>query len=225
MIRTVALVDPERKVKKNLGWSVAMVVSALLALSVVRPSLAQTSDPNNVTEAVWRKQDVIFVYRSGTTYYNCSALQDKLRVILMQIGARHDVIVQPHACLDVAGIVHFQVTLHSPVPATEQNVKALTTYDSQDVLAARVRGEQLFTADELPRFAAEWRTVSFARDRKLRLDAADCELVQQLRRQVLSKLAVKVTHEAHCSIMSRNLGPPRLTVSALVALPSPDNVH
>lgn len=211
--------------KKNLGWSVAIVVSALLMLSVMRPSLAQTSDPSNVTEAVWKKQDVVFVYQSDTTYYNCAALQDKLRLILMHIGARRDVIVQPHACVDEAGMVSFKMTLHSPVPATQENVKALTTYDSQAVLTARVRGEQLLTAEELPRFAAEWRTVSFARNRKLRLDAGDCDLVQQLRRQVLPKLSVNVTHEVRCSIMSRNLGPPRLTVSALVALPSPDAVH
>lgn len=211
--------------KRNLGWSAALVVSALLTLSTLRPALAQTEAQGEVTQAVWKRQDVIFVYRSDTTYYNCSALQDKLRQILTHIGARRDVIVQPHACIDEAGVVAFKVTLHSPVPATEENVKALTTYDSQDVLTAKIRGERLPPADELPRFAAEWREFSFARDRKLRIAAGDCDLVQQMRRQILPKLAVNVTHEAHCNSVAPNLGPPRLTVSALVALPSADAVR
>jgi hypothetical protein len=114
------------------------------------------------------------------------------------------------------------VIMHSPVLATEENVRDLTTYDARDELTARLRGEPLHSAEALPRFAAEWRTVSFARDRKLKLGAGDCDLVQQLRRQVLPKLAVNIVYEAQCSVISRNLGPPRLTVSALVALPSAD---
>lgn len=196
----------------------------LLMLGTAGLAGAQAVDADAVTEAVWKTQQMDFEYRSDRTYYSCSALQEKLRRILMEMGARRDILVSPYACITEIGIARFRVVLRSPVPATEENVRELTSYDTRDELAARVRGEHLFTAEELPRFAAEWRTISFARDRKLKLAAGDCELVQQLRRQVLPRLSVNVVKEVPCSSAARILAPPRLTVSALVAMPPPDSL-
>jgi len=84
------------------------------------------------------------------------------------------------------------------------------------VLIARTRGETLVSAEDLPRLRAAWKTVSFARDRGMRLAPADCELVRQLRRQVLPHMSLRIVSDnVRCSQFG-NISAPRLTVSALV---------
>jgi hypothetical protein len=103
------------------------------------------------------------------------------------------------------------------VAATAENLRAVTDYDSKDMLVARLRGLQLPAAGEVARFPATWRTLSL-RDAGMELTAADCELVQQLRRQILPKLSVQIVREpARCTAtLSRGLAPPTLKVRALV---------
>jgi hypothetical protein len=81
-----------------------------------------------------------------------------------------------------------------------------------------VHGERLRSAEDLPRFPAVWKTVSFARSREMRLAPGDCELVLQLRRHILPRMAVQVVNDqVRCSQFG-NIGKPQLTVSALVPL-------
>ncbi|MET0536122.1 MAG: hypothetical protein ABW171_18045, partial [Steroidobacter sp.] len=169
-------------------------------------------------EAVWKAQEVTFEYRGYTTSYSCRALGDKLALILRSVGAREGLQLHSSACDEQIGIASFQVSLQSPVVASEQTLRDLTTHDAKDELIARVNGESLPSAADLPRFPAVWKTVSFARDRSLRLERSDCELVQQLRRQILPHLSVQIVKDnVRCSSLG-NIGSPRLTVSALVPL-------
>jgi len=51
----------------------------------------------------------------------------------------------------------------------------------------------------------------------MRLERGDCELVQQLQRQILPRMSVHIVKDnVRCSSSTGNIGPPRLTVSALV---------
>jgi hypothetical protein len=93
----------------------------------------------------------------------------------------------------------------------------LTTYSAEQQLVARVRGDLLPSAADLERFPASWETVSFSRNRTMRLDPGDCELVEQLRRAILPRLSVQIVDDnVRCSPFG-NMRPPRLTVRALVA--------
>ena len=79
-----------------------------------------------------------------------------------------------------------------------------------------MRGERLATAEDLPRFPAVWKTISFARSRQMKLSPGDCELVLQLRQHILPRMAVQiVSDQVRCSQFG-NIGKPQLTVSALV---------
>jgi hypothetical protein len=169
-----------------------------------------------VVEAVWKPQRINFVYRGYSTLYSCSGLQDKLEKILTTVGARDHVELRAYSCDDVLSIARFQIALASPVEATPENVQELTTYDARDELLARARGEQLASAEDLPRFPAVWKTISFARSREMRLEPGDCELVQQLRRHVLPRMSVQIVSDrVQCSAFG-NISRPQLTVSALV---------
>ncbi len=192
---------------------------AVAYITIATPLAAGADAPadGESVEAVWKAQQVNFEYRAYSTTYSCRALEDKLELILRSVGAREDVQLRSYACDEQIGIARFQISLQSPVVASEANLRELTTHDAKDELIARVNGEELPSAADVPRFPAVWKTVSFARDRRMRLGRGDCELVQQLRRQILPRMSVHIVKDnVRCSSSLGNVGPPRLTVSALV---------
>jgi hypothetical protein len=192
------------------------ILACLLMVFAVAAQ-AESSDPAGTVVAVWKVQQMNFAYHGYGTLYTCGALRDKLHAILKGIGARDGIKISAYDCDEETGRARFQITLASPVEATAENLHALTRYDSRQELIALSRGEPLPTEENLPRFTAVWKTVSFARDRKLKLAAADCELVQQLQREILPRLSVQVVRDnLFCSHAFGNISPPRLTVAALV---------
>jgi hypothetical protein len=196
--------------KPLIGLSVA-IIAAAIALAARAQSDADAS-----VEAVWKSQRVNFVYRGYSTLYSCASLRQTLQRILLSVGANGEIALRTYSCSDLTGTARFQIVMESPVEATPENIRDLTTHDSQDVLIARVRGEDLARAEDVERFPAVWKTVSFARDRKLRLAPGDCELVRALRRQILPRMAVQIVKDnVRCSAYG-NVSAPRLVVSALV---------
>ena len=189
----------------------------IIAAAPVGAAFASSQADEPGVEAVWKSQQMNFEYRGYSTIYSCQSLEDKLEMILRSVGAREDVQLRSYVCNDQIGIARFQVLLQSPVVATTENIRDITAHDTQDELIARVNGEKLATPEDLPRFAAVWKTVSFSRDRSMRLERGDCELVQQLRQQILPRMSVQIVKDnVRCSSSLGNVGPPRLTVSALV---------
>jgi hypothetical protein len=93
----------------------------------------------------------------------------------------------------------------------------MTQFDAKDRLLARLNNEQLPRAADIPRFTADWRKVDLHRQRKLELDPGDCELLQQVRKQLFPKLSVRVQKEGpSCRPgVATRLGP-QLSVLALV---------
>ena len=210
-------VDIKAWVSKFLAnaWLVA-VAHVTIAAPFVAAEAAESAEGERV-EAVWKPQQVNFEYRGYSTAYSCRSLEDKLELILRSVGAREDVQLRSYVCDEQIGIARFQIALQSPVVASEENLREVTAQDSRDELIARVNGEKLRSAADVPRFTAVWKTVSFARDRRMRLERGDCELVQQLRRQILPRMSVHIVKDnVRCSSSMGNIGPPRLTVSALV---------
>lgn len=195
----------------------AWLVVAIAYITIASTAAADTPADGETVVAVWKPQQMNFEYRGYSTSYSCRGLENKLELILRTVGAREDVQLQGYACDEQIGIARFQILLQSPVVATEENLRELTTHDAKDELVARVNDEQMPTVADLPRFPAVWKTVSFARDRRMRLERGDCELVQQLRRQILPRMSVHIIKDdVRCSTSIGNIGPPRLTVSALV---------
>jgi hypothetical protein len=193
------------------------------ALLVVASALlgaipAQARDDVSRIEAIWLRQVVSFVYRADSTTYTCSALRQKVAGMLSFVGARSAWASGKVRCDDFASTVSMQIALESPVEATAENLTAITDYDSKDVLVARLHGEQLVAANDVPRFPGAWTTLSL-RESGMQLTAADCELVHQLRRQVFTKLSVQVVQEpARCvPVLSRGRVPAMKVRALLVA--------
>lgn len=195
-------------------------LTGLATLATLGVARAEPHPDDAATQAVWMTQTITFVYRGYSTIYSCGGLQRTLERVLVGVGAPRDGIrLQAYSCDDRSGWARFELTFVSPIEATPENVRALTTYDSRDALVAKVRGERLPGAEDLPRFPAVWKTVSFAHDRKMKLAPGDCELVQELRKQVLPKMSVHIIRDdVRCSSFG-SIAPAQLTVSALVPAP------
>jgi hypothetical protein len=178
---------------------------------------ANAIDDNATIEAVWMPRVVDFAYHADGTFYTCSSLWQKVEGFLLNVGARAGATLQNLHCNDFSATMRLQIALEAPVEATPENLRALTDYDAEDLLVARVRGQPLATAADVKRFPAVWQTISL-RNTRMQLTAGDCELVRQMRRQLLPKLSVQVLKEAaRCSPVLARGGPPNMKVRALLA--------
>lgn len=191
------------------AWAAALLLGAGSAS-------AQSPESDTAIEAVWKPQRMNFAYHGYSTLYTCRSLQDKLETILMNVGARGDIQLRAYSCDDEQSIARFEIALESPVEATPENIRELTTYDATDELLARVRGQHLATAEDVQRFPAVWKTVSFNHSREMKLAPGDCELVLQLRRHILPRMSVQIVRDGVRCSQFGNISRPQLTVSALV---------
>ncbi len=200
--------------------SARVKLAALLSLA---PAAVFANSTDEQVIAVWKAQQLNFEYHGYGTTYSCRSLEDKLEIILRTVGARDNLHLQSYACDEQLAIARFQISMQSPVIASDENISELTSYDAKDQLVARVNGEQLPGSADLERFPAVWKEVSFARHREMRLERGDCELVQQLRRQILPRMSVRIVKDKTNACLSSfgNIGSPRLTVSALVPAKEP----
>jgi hypothetical protein len=211
----------------NIVSRVLCITAVSLSVTVASSVAARTPDPPSralqIVEAVWKVQSLTFAYSGYATVYSCDALLAKVRGILQGLGARDTLRIRSMGCTDMVTHGRMEITLESPVVATPESIEALTTYDSKQELVARVRNEHLASAEDVQRFPAAWKTISMTRDRSLKLGPSDCELVEQLRRDVLPHMSIRVEHDRlRCSPVFGNIGQPQLRVAALVAIPAPE---
>ena len=182
---------------------------------------AEQGSPEPV-QAIWKDQELTFYFQSQTTFYSCSSLQQKVERILKALGARADVKVRSVDCQ--SGPVRMPrvvVNVTAPVEATPQALAERDKGKSKRELTARVRGEKE-DPEALAPFPAQWKRVSLSRG-VLGLEPGDCELIDEMRRKVLPKLAIRVVNDnTHCTPQQLTIGQPQLEVEALVALPKPD---
>jgi len=212
----------------NIVSRVLCITAVSLSVTLSSSVAARTPDPPasrvlQIVEAVWKVQSLSFAYSGYATVYSCDALLAKVRGILQGLGARDTLRIRSMGCTDMVTHGRMEITLESPVVATPESIEALTTYDSKQELVARVRNEHLASAEDVQRFPAAWKTISMTRDRSLKLGPSDCELVEQLRRDVLPHMSIRVEHDRlRCSPVFGNIGQPQLRVAALVAIPAPE---
>jgi hypothetical protein len=209
----------------NVLSRVACIVVASTAVTLPtsagawRPEAAR-SGALQIVDAVWKVQSLNFSYGGYATLYSCGALVDRVRHILNFVGARDTLKIRSLGCIEMVNSGRMEIMLESPVEATPENIRLLTSYDSKQELVARVRNERLEAAEDVQRFPATWKTISMSRDKKLKLGPGDCELVEQLNREVFPHLSIRVEYERlNCSIAFGNVGQPQLRVAALVPVP------
>jgi hypothetical protein len=182
---------------ERIASSSAALVAASLCAGAGQPAAAAAAGSGN-DAAVWVQKEVNFRYVGFTTRYSCDGLQDRLRGILLQLGARDDLRMTGYGCVGVNS------------PETTPGVRIV-----MHVLqpASAPAGQPV---------AAHWKTVDLLAHRDLFDAALDCELIAQLNREVLPLFAVRnVVYSAACSAHTPLVGGTRLKAEVLVADAAP----
>jgi hypothetical protein len=166
--------------------------------------------------AFWRVQDIKFVYNGHTSLYGCVELRHKVFTVLAELGAHVSTSIEMMSCHIARSelplqLATFQLRVVSPALATNEIKNESRNLESRRVLLGKIGA----SVEEGEAFPADWRELDIARMRAAKFGSEDCELLRQLREQVLSKLAVRViAHDRNCSI--QRLRRPRLEVAVLV---------
>lgn len=197
---------------------------AALCGSMLLPLAARAAENSAPVQATWKIEEIRYSYIGFTTAYSCDAAEDRLKAILRALGAHERTRVLAQGCDLSRPSRNFFISIATAVPVPLAGSKT----DSNEPAAGNSRDELLKRLGVAPTdldetFAAQWKTIELARDRKLGLQPGDCELMKGVRDHVLPKLSVKVvTDRVNCVPRQLTYQTPELTVSALVPMATPD---
>lgn len=140
---------------------VACAAAALAALFV--GGSVQAAAPEEQQVAVWTPKELNFTYHGFTTKYSCEGLRDRVKAILLELGARKDLKVYSSGCTGGAGTPDafpgVRARLNVLQPATES-----------------------FTGELVE---AHWQPVELKGDSSAVSRVGDCELIEQVQKQIL----------------------------------------
>jgi hypothetical protein len=153
------------------------------AIAIVSAGLAGAADADDPQPAVWKEQHLTFSYIGRTARYSCQGLRDKVRLLLMELGARRDLKVSVQSCNE-----------SGPGPATSLGPTLGVVFSSPAMPEAPGKpaaGESAVDA----RFMPFTLTIDVFRH----IGFGDCELIEEFTRQILPKMTTReVRREIHC---------------------------
>jgi hypothetical protein len=127
--------------------------------------------------AAWKHHQAQFSYFGETTLYSCPGLEDKVREILLFLGARNGLKVSANGCP--------QIDAPSHVAFVRMEFDALTAIDSPAVDAEAT---------------ADWTPFSLSARQPRFIEEGDCELVQDMKRVIDENFEVQhLDYQTRCS--------------------------
>jgi hypothetical protein len=155
----------------------AFWAAAGIGLWVSLPVWAGDEAPGSLLPAVWKEQHLEFSYMGRTARYSCEGLRDKMRSLLLDLGARRDLKVSVFACNESAPLLkgylgpRLGIVFSSP--------------------ALPEAAAQPLHAGDLSPVDARYESFTLTSDAFRNFGIGDCELVEEFSRQILPKLATK----------------------------------
>jgi hypothetical protein len=169
--------------------------------------------PPGTVPAIWVAKELSFTYFSNTSLYYCDGLRNKVAWVLKQLGVMDGYKVRIRACFSTGGPdvrygaagpafysgaeITPRVVIEAVVPqrVTSELLAELGEREGERELLARVRGESVVDNAEA-QFAAGTRRVTFDDEsRRGRIEAGDCELIEQMRDSVFVPLGFKIVED------------------------------
>jgi hypothetical protein len=175
---------------------VALATVAALTCAAARanppPDESAVSGPE---VAVWTPKELNFIYRGFTTEYSCDGLQDKMKYVLIKLGARRDVQTRGFGCTRLRG--------PDPFAGVRIRINVLQLAGKQSAQAV---------------VPAHWKSIDLLADRNPVDAAADCELIEQIKQKVLPLFAARnVDFGSACVPHQLLIGGTRLKAEVLIA--------
>jgi hypothetical protein len=225
--------DLHRKFRSSL----AAVKLAGVAMLLSSASFASSDDATAI-RAVWKDQEIEFTYTGGSIY-TCSAIEQKIRSILLELESLTKPEVRVQGCVegfrsktvrigarqesgtlvvDEVSYPHITIAVTTLFEATPAVMRDLAERRGEQDLKARLRPAGDVETDYSVPLPAERKLVRL-NGRTKYLDPGDCDLIEQVRTQVLPKLDVRaVTNSNTCNRrnFSLRLGQHNVTFETLV---------
>lgn len=179
-------------------------IALALFLSMTVPAQAEApADTAPPAWAVWTPKELRFVYMGFTSHYSCDGLRDKMRSILLQLGARPDLTVREVPCSGMAG-------RPSEFPGVTVSMNVPAPFD-----AAK-------TSANVTPIPAHWKSVEISTDHDPLREAGDCELIEQVKAHVLPLFnAREIDYHSTCVPNQLQIGGTHLKAQVLIADPQP----
>lgn len=147
--------------------------------AVAMAAAAQAADPQPVA-AVWKEQRLDFSYFGRTSRYTCDGIRDKLRAILVQLGARREIQALAVGCAQSGDAPRELMHDLSPTVHLVFSAPALP-----DAAAKPAHPGDLAPVE------AQYTPFTLQTDAFRNMQLGDCELVEEVARQILPKLATR----------------------------------
>ena len=154
-----------------------LTLTAACAFAAAAPAAVPGAAAGNPLPAVWKEQHVDFFYEGRTARYSCDGLRDKVRAMLLDLGARRDMKITEVGC---NGFDRLRVNSPGPSLSLVFSAPALP-----DPVRKPLHDGDLAAAD------ARFETFTIASDAFRNMGVGDCELVEEFIRQILPKLATR----------------------------------
>jgi hypothetical protein len=154
--------------------------------------------------AVWTDKELTFVYQGFTTRYSCDGLRDKVRGVLLDLGAQKKGLkVVQLGCSSPSG-------RPDPFPGVRVKMRVLQPAGA----AAATDGKQ---AEQTP-VAAHWKPLDLKLRDSFSTDSGECELVEQIRHSIVPLFATRnVDLKTSCIPHQASATRPSLKMEVLVA--------
>jgi hypothetical protein len=149
---------------------------------VVLAAVPAAADTAGALPAVWKEQHLRLTYLGRTSRYSCEGLRDKVRALLIELGARRDLKIVAASCADFAEHLHPGRFI--------PNVSVVFSSPALPDPAAKP-----LHAGDLSAVDARFEAFIITSDAFRNMGMGDCELVEDFARQILPKLAVRDLRE------------------------------
>lgn len=144
----------------------ARTIRVGLISTLMIASISQAiATPASGTPAVWFSHAIIVDLDNLPKRYTCDELWYRFRAVLLSIGARPDLQITPYHCDERSPSVELQFSLPHAIETGQRQLADLQAADS---------------------------SITLEPGRPTPLDSADCELMRQVKDELLPELPVKV---------------------------------
>jgi hypothetical protein len=207
---------------RRLASAASICAGGIFLAGLINPVPAAEQSLQPVS-AIWARQQLLFYYVGHRTLYTCRTIEEKIRAILLDMGAREDLEVEASGCAQAFHLESRTLTPPGRPPQAVITMPAQATSDirvaidvatpleltpalrdlvlqkqreelgKRELLARIGNGEEL--AAGIKTFPAAWQRVELSRSAE-HLDDSDCELVGELATQILPQLRIRLSGSA-----------------------------
>jgi hypothetical protein len=186
--------------RKTMRQAAAAAALALLCLPVWAAGTDGTAAPAEVQSAVWTPKELTFVYQGFTSRYSCDGLLEKMRRVLLTLGARNDLAVGPYGCSSAYGrpdpFPGVRIKMNVLKPAPEGGASGASSTSASSTSGSNTSTGGTKAATPVP---AHWKKVDVRLNQDPVWEAGDCELLEQIKAKILPQFTTRnVDFSSHC---------------------------